>query len=102
MIATAERRIPADKIIKARGVPIADELERHGIELRRVGRELIGPCPVCGGCDRFGVNVAKGVWNCRRCQRGGDVIGLLQHLDGCDFTEAVQRLAGDGETCAPD
>jgi hypothetical protein len=55
----AECRIPAHKIAEAREVPIADELGRRGIELRRVRKELVGPCPVCGGTDRFAVNLAK-------------------------------------------
>ena len=59
-------------IAQARAVPIERELERRGIRLRgRVDR--YGPCPVCGGTDRFSVNVKKQVWNCRGCGLGGDV-----------------------------
>jgi hypothetical protein len=42
--------------------------------------ERAGPCPVCGGRDRFSVNVRKQVFNCRGCQIGGDVIKLTQLL----------------------
>ena len=35
--------------------------------LKRVGAELIGPCPNCGGKDRFGVRVSDGLFNCRKC-----------------------------------
>jgi hypothetical protein len=82
------------EIANARAVPVADEIARRGIKMRRAGRELVGPCPVCGGTDRFSVNPNKGVFNCRGCQTGGDVIALVQHLDGVDFREAVSRLTG--------
>ena len=81
-------------IAQARAVPIERELERRGIRLRgRVDR--CGPCPVCGGADRFSVNVKKQVWNCRGCGLGGDVIALVKHLDRTDFVAAVQILVGE-------
>lgn len=82
-------------IDKARTVPIDNELARRGHHLRRSGAEQIGPCPICGGHDRFSVNPRKGVWNCRGCGKGGDVIDLVRHFDGCDFEEAVRHLVGD-------
>jgi len=78
----------------AKAVPIERELERRGIRLKRVGRELIGPCPVCGGTDRFGANIRKRKWNCRGCAKGGDVIDLVRHLDGVSFGEAIRMLTG--------
>jgi DNA primase len=81
--------------------PIETELHRRGARLKRVGHELIGPCPVCGGDDRFGVSIAKQVWNCRGCQRGGDVIDLVRHLDGVDFAAAVETLTGEKPRRAP-
>jgi DNA primase len=81
-------------IERARAVPIMDELTRRGIKLRRVGAEHVGPCPKCGGTDRFSVNPKKLVWNCRGCSTGGDVIDLVQHLDGGTFDDNVTTLAG--------
>jgi len=78
----------------ARAVPIEREIERRGIRLKRVGRELIGPCPRCGGTDRFAAHIGKQVWNCRGCAKGGDILDLVQHLDGVRFGEAVQILTG--------
>src|SRR5947207_3380770 len=84
-----------DWVARARAVPIGDEIHRRrGIELKRVGAEYIGPCPKCGGEDRFAVNTAKGVWNCRGCGKGGDVIELVEHLDDLDFKAAGETLAG--------
>ena len=81
------------RVLQARSVPIESELARRGINLRgRVDR--CGPCPRCGGHDRFSINTVKGVFNCRRCDAAGDVITLVQLLDGVGFNEAVAWLAG--------
>jgi uncharacterized protein (DUF983 family) len=92
-------RVSSDAIAAARAAAIVNELDRRGIKLRRVGRELVGPCPRCGGRDRFAVHLVKQVWQCRRCGKGGNVIALVQHLDGVDFPEAIARLA-IGKCCA--
>lgn len=81
-------------IEQAHAVPIQHELARRGIRLRGKG-ELVGPCPVCGGIDRFAVNTRKQIFNCRGCATGGDVIALVQHLDGCGFRAAVATLTGE-------
>jgi CHC2 zinc finger/Toprim domain len=73
-------------------VRVEDEIARRAIKLSGRGPEYWGPCPVCGGTDRFSINVKKQVWNCRRCAKGGDVIALVQHIDGCDFKTAMRTL----------
>ena len=81
-------------VARARAVPIEREIERRGIKLR--GRiERAGPCPKCSGNDRFSINTEKGVWNCRGCGLGGDVIKLVEYLDGVDFIGACTTLAGE-------
>ena len=79
---------------KARAVRIEDEIVRRRIKLR--GKiERVGPCPKCGGTDRFSINTKKGLWNCRQCGVGGDVIKLVEHLDSVDFTTACTTLTGE-------
>lgn len=78
---------------QARAVRIEDELARRGIKLRG-GVDRFGPCPACGGTDRFSINVKKQVWICRKCPAGGDVIALVQHLDGIGYIDAIAHLAG--------
>lgn len=69
--------------------------------IRLGGRiERVGPCPVCGGTDRFSINIKKQCWYCRVCQKGGDVIELVRHLDGVDFRTAVLTLVGQPPTTA--
>jgi phage/plasmid primase-like uncharacterized protein len=92
--------IDASAIERARCIPIDEEVARRGINLRRVGAEMVGPCPTCGGSDRFAINVRKQIWNCRQCGVGGDVIKLAQHLDGSDFKDAIETLAGNTASAA--
>jgi CHC2 zinc finger/Toprim domain len=80
----------------AKATPIEAEVaQRGGLGLKRIGGELIGACPQCGGRDRFAVSIRKQIFLCRGCGRSGDVIAFVQHLDQCDFKTAVLTLAGD-------
>jgi hypothetical protein len=80
----------------AKSVRVEDEIVRRGgLGLKRMGAELIGACPVCGGRDRFAVSIHKQCFLCRGCGRSGDVIAMVQHIDGVDFKIAVQTLGGD-------
>ena len=60
--------------------------------LKRKGHEHVGPCPRCGGTDRFSVDDKKNVFNCRQCETGGDVIELVRFHVGCDFVNAVEHI----------
>ncbi|MCL6416349.1 toprim domain-containing protein [Aestuariirhabdus sp. Z084] len=55
-----------------------------------------GPCPVCGGNDRFIYDARKNnlTWYCRGCEKHGDAVQLLQDATGKGFIEVV-RLAID-------
>ncbi|HZC56023.1 MAG TPA: AAA family ATPase [Xanthobacteraceae bacterium] len=86
--------LSAEWVARARAVPIENEIARRGIKLRREGKEMVGPCPRCGGDDRFAINIKKQIFNCRGCGAAGDVIDLLIHLDGIDFKSAVELLTG--------
>jgi hypothetical protein len=79
----------------AKATRIEDEVARRGIKLIGRGPERYGACPHCGGHDRFSINIKKQVFNCRSCSRGGDVLDLVQYLDGADFKAAIATLAGD-------
>ena len=78
-----------------RSLEDADLIDRLAIpSLVRAGGELVGPCPGCGGKDRFGINVRKGVFLCRRCDAKGDQIALVQLVLGLDFPAALEWLVG--------
>jgi hypothetical protein len=90
--------VAASAIDFARAVNIHDEVARRGGKLRRQGHNyFVGPCLVCGGDDRFAVNIKKRLFYCRGCDVGGDVIDFVRHVDRCDFITAITTLTGDGQ-----
>ena len=52
-----------------------------------------GPCPVCGGKDRFRFTDidGKGTFYCNNC-KGGNGVGLVMKFAGLPFQEAAQRI----------
>ncbi len=61
----------------------------HDTPLKKIastgGGEWTGPCPFCGGRDRFRVQPERGRWWCRQCSeddRWGDAIAYLRRRDG--------------------
>ncbi len=86
--------ISADAISRARLVPIASLVA--GWKLRRVGAELVGPCPMCGlGNDRLQINTRKNVFFCRQCNpKGGGPIDFAMWVHRCDFPRAIEILTG--------
>lgn len=85
------------RLAEAQAVPIAEIADRLAIGgLVRAGAERVGPCPKCGGRDRFGINLHRNVWNCRKCG-GGDGIELVRHVMACSFPDALDWLVGRRE-----
>lgn len=81
----------------ARSIPIAEVAARLDVpDLKRAGHEQVGPCPRCGGKDRFSINPERGVYNCRHCG-GGDGLALVQLMLNCDFKTAISWLVGDAQ-----
>lgn len=75
-------------VAKARAKDILDDARaRPDLKLKsgRKGKELVGPCPHCGGEDGFAVTstARKKVFRCRGCGAKGDVISLVMFLDSC-------------------
>jgi hypothetical protein len=89
------------RVDRARAVKLEDVLSQRGIIQTLTGKngKLEGPCPKCGGTDRFGVNCSKPAFLCRHCfpKDGGDAISLVMWLDGCEFLSAVEALTGEEE-----
>ena len=86
--------IASSDVERAKATPIESEINLRGYQLKRQGPELVGPCPICGGTDRFAIHTRKQCWHCRGCQKGGDVVSLVQHLDGIEFPAAIEVLTG--------
>lgn len=50
-----------------------------------------GPCPKCGGTDRFVVR--RDNFYCNQCKVGGDIFSLLEWLENMTFKEALTHLS---------
>lgn len=60
---------------------------------KKTASEWAGPCPECGGRDRFIVWVHKAAWYCRGCEISGDAVEFLRRFEGKSCKEA-HELAG--------
>lgn len=86
----------SDFIQRAQLLPVSVAVSRLGLKLpKKIDAGM--PCPRCGGRDRFAVNTAKGLWNCRHCGLGGrNGLGLVGHVRGYDLHRRGDLL----EACA--
>jgi putative DNA primase/helicase len=86
----------ADYKARANSVALLEAAKLCGATLKRYGGgEHVGPCPSCGGRDRFAVNERKQKWVCRGAGGGGDAIGLVMHVTGLTFAQACRELTGE-------
>jgi DNA primase len=94
-------RIDTDRIRQQH--PIADVVNRYGIELRRSGSSLIGRCPfhVDRGRPNLTVYPRSGHYVCYRCGASGDAISFLQQLEHLTFREAASRLGAEPDLVRP-
>tara|TARA_R110002020_G_scaffold74540_24_gene190688 strand:+ start:7023 stop:8153 length:1131 start_codon:yes stop_codon:yes gene_type:complete len=87
-----------DRLREAQAVPVAEVVDRLDLKLKRVSAvESAGPCPDCGGEDRFAINTQKNVFNCRVCGETGDGIALVRLALKCEFPAALDWLVGARE-----
>lgn len=84
----------ADFLGEAERVTVADCYRAAGFDLAGLDRKsLAGPCPACGGRDRFSLDLKKDVWNCRGFG-GGRGLKLIQHALQCSYVEAAEVALG--------
>ena len=78
-------------------------LPQLGIDSRHLKKEH-GPCPACGGTDRFRFDDknGNGTWYCNGCDpKSGNGINLLMNVYGWDFAKAaseVDQVVGNCES----
>ncbi len=77
-------------------IDVVDYAKLHSGMRKIAAKEWAGPCPKCGGVDRFHAN-SEGWWFCRSChEKRGDGIGLVMFVEGLGFPAVCERyLAGD-------
>jgi hypothetical protein len=80
-------------------ISVLDVLNKKGVQLHRVGGQLVCGHPVHGSTNNnnFVVHPEKNVWHCFRCQTGGGALSLIAVLEGViQCHEAVAgALRGD-------
>ncbi len=90
--------VPQTQIAQARQVSLLHLVEPDTALVRIAGThggEYAGPCPFCGGADRFHVTPAAGKWYCRHCApRGGDAVDYVMRGRNLTFQEAINYLTG--------
>ena len=87
---------------------ILDLLQADGNVVKRVattkGGEYAGPCPFCGGNDRFRTWPEQGEygrWWCRQCGRRGDAIQYLIDYRKMNFREAAEYVGKEISSFTP-
>jgi DNA primase len=88
-------------------VPIGLVLAVYGLDtcLRRMGDQLIGPCPLHGGDNNtaFRVHLGRGIWQCfTSCNGGGDVVELIRRIEQCNYAQAALHLRSIAQISAVD
>lgn len=74
------------------------------VQLTRKKNYFVGPCPMCGGRDRFTIKRAElDLWICRQCGDGKyhSPIDFMMRYHNVDFKEALTRMGGDLQTPSP-
>lgn len=90
------QRFTPDQIDAAKRADIRDLAGRY-VELRKCSgsKELAGPCPKCGGDDRFHCTAEWFFCRAGTCHpKHGDAIEFVRWMEGLSFTDAVERLLG--------
>jgi hypothetical protein len=87
------------RALKSR-VDLREVASRYTVLKQASVTEQSGPCPKCGGRDRF--HCTAQWFFCRQCHASrGDVIEFMQWVEGCDFRAALDHLGGAVQMDAP-
>lgn len=75
---------------------------QQDVKLKRVsahrGGEYHGPCPFCGGKDRFRVQTDPPFWACRQCEKSGDAIAYQVETKRISAADAYKLRHGEAVT----
>ena len=85
MVERIKREISVERLVEARG-----------IQLKRVGKNLVGLCPFHKE-NQPSLTVTPGTnkWRCFGCGRGGTAIDWVMHSEGISVSHALQLLRRD-------
>jgi len=75
-------------------VSIIDYLDKQGVSFKQSGINYSALCPLHSErSPSFHVNSAANTFHCFGCGEGGDIINLVQQMEGLSFVGALQFLA---------
>ena len=72
-------------------VNLAALIRHSGVELKQVGKNLMGRCPFHDD-STASLSVNGQLWNCFGCEAGGDAFDWVQLKEKASFSQAVERL----------
>lgn len=79
--------------LKAR-VHLAELLQHHGVEIRKIGRGVKALCPFHDEkTPSLSIDVRKGLYHCFGCGKSGDHLTFLQEHAKFSFADAVAELS---------
>ena len=83
-----------DLFVRAKEVRFDVVLGELGLldQLKIVGDEIRGKCPLCGGERSFSANPVKGMFQCFRCRKKKDVIDFVGFYRGVEPKQAAEWL----------
>lgn len=72
------------------------QLASGDASLKKSGSWYIGPCPFCGGRDRFNINTEIMKWLCRKCTDAEykDAVDYVARRENVEVAEAARRILG--------
>lgn len=75
-------------------IEIVEFLENRGVSFKQTGMNYVGLCPIHNEkSGSFNINGSNNTFHCFGCGAGGDIISLVQQMEGLSFTGAMQMLA---------
>ncbi len=91
------RQAMASRAATAKQQSRLSDLISASVRLRRRGRVFVGLCPFhVERTPSFTINDQRGAFHCFGCGANGDHVDWLKHREGLTFSEALNRLDGDG------
>ena len=77
-----------------RSLDLVAVMKKHGIVLKKVGKQLMGKCPFHSDKKAsMSVNPEKGLWHCFGCDAGGDDLGFLSKIENKSLPVLLRELA---------
>ena len=96
-------RLP-DEIVERikREISVQRLAEARGIQLRRMGKNLMGLCPFHkDNKPSLSITPSTNKWNCLGCRKGGTAIDWVMHSEGVSTRHALEMLSRDLAPLAP-